>query len=98
MDFHDSPPVSNKYRPALRDHWVEVARQLNENPGAWANVGNYALGISTRIKQGKYRAFLPDSIPGGMDPELYMNMHYEVTTRRTGVGRNDIWMRALPTQ
>lgn len=94
--FEDNPPKSETYRKPLSEHWVTVARELQENVGKWANVGNYALGVSTRIKQGRYKAFLPDHEMNPTQAERYMAMRYEVTTRKTGSGRTDIWMRALP--
>ena len=93
MQFLDAPPKSKFVHKPLSEHWIKVVAELKENKNAWAMVGNYALGVATRIKQGKYRSFLPADLGEGYSPERYMAMHYEVTTRRTGQGRTDVWIR-----
>jgi len=98
MLFADNPPKSEKYRKPLPENWIKTAQELRDNIGKWANVGNYSLGVSTRIKRGEYKAFLPNIDMNQVQAERYMSMHYEITTRKTGPGRVDIWMRALPTQ
>ena len=93
MQFHEKPPASKVIGKQPSEHWIKVVSDLKDNVGMWAMVGNYALGVATRIKQGRYKSFLPADLPSGHNPEIYMNMHYEVTTRRTGPGRTDVWIR-----
>jgi hypothetical protein len=93
MQFHDAPPVSKVVGKQPSEHWIKVVSELKDQQQMWAMVGNYALGVATRIKQGKYKSFLPADLPSGQNPQVYMDMHYEVITRRTGPGRTDVWIR-----
>lgn len=87
------PPVSNR-KPST--NWVKKVETLkNEYPGQYGLVGNYSVGVATHIRQGDYPAFIPDAIRGA-DPEIreqYVRSHWEVTTRRTPNGRNDVYVR-----
>ena len=90
MDFIDPPKES---RGEKSKRWVEVANTLRESVGEWAMVGNYSPGIATHIRRGNYAAFLPDPCP--IDPAVYMDQHWEITTRKNGDGRQDIYVRWL---
>ena len=88
MEFITPPPETQGRRS---EHWRDVVRQLNENKGEWALVGNYSPGVATHIRRGKYPAFIPDGTD--IDKHAYMSMHYEVTTRKNGTDRNDVYIR-----
>lgn len=87
MDFVEPPPPKRRNNSA---HWVDSIDQLKDNPGKWGRVGNYSIGVSTHIKKGRYPLFYP---PGTPDPEAYVRDHWEVTTRSTGDGRVDLYVR-----
>ena len=89
MEFTEPPLMKHQ---KSRKHWTEIVQQLKDNPGKWALVGNYSPGVATHIRRGKYPAFLEK--PGSAEEMLdYMTKHWEVTTRKTGEGRNDIFIR-----
>lgn len=88
MEFTEPPLMKHQ---KSRKHWTEIVQQLKDNQGKWALVGNYSPGVATHIRRGKYPAFLGGNEPAA--PEMYMRAHWEVTTRKTGEGRNDIFIR-----
>lgn len=80
MEFVDSVPQSN--RKAKSAEWIERVRLMKENPGKTANVGLYSPAVATHIKDGMYRAFLPDDIGNDpLDKRAYMDAHWDVCTR-----------------
>ena len=89
MEFTEPPLMKHQ---KSRKHWTEIVQQLKDNPGKWALVGNYSPGVATHIRRGKYPAFLETH--DTPDKNLaYMTKHWEVTTRKTGEGRNDVFIR-----
>ena len=88
MEFTEPPLMKHQ---KSRQHWTDIVQQLKDNKEKWALVGNYSPGVATHIRRGKYPAFLAADNPG--TPEGYMRAHWEVTTRKTGEGRNDIFIR-----
>lgn len=83
-------PPESKRKPS--DHWVNVVRKLqNEYPGQYGMVGNYSVGVATHIRDGDYPAFLPASPVE--DKRAYVRSHWDVTTRRTPDGRNDVYIK-----
>ena len=50
FEFKDPPSNKGKTRSA---HWVNVVKELNENPDQWALTGSYSVGVSTHIKDGR---------------------------------------------
>lgn len=97
MDFVDAPPEHK--RRVLSQKWVDVVAELIAAGGTdedWGMVGNYSPGTATGIRRGAYGAFLVGK-PEGMDAQAWMDLHWEVTTRKTSDGRrNDIYIRYLP--
>jgi len=56
-------------------------------------VGEYSPCVATHIRRGTYKQFLPEDLQG-ISPEVYMSLHWEVTTRKTGDGRkNAVYIR-----
>lgn len=97
MEFVETPPEHT--RRALSQKWLDIVAELKKahktHPGEWGNVGTFSPGTATGIRRGKYAAFLED-MPDGEDPEVWMNLHWEVTTRKVdGGNRNDIYIRYL---
>jgi hypothetical protein len=89
MEFTEPPLMKHQ---KSRKHWTEIVQQLRDNPGKWALVGNYSPGVATHIRRGKYPAFLETH--GTLEENLaYMTKHWDVTTRKTGEGRNDVFIR-----
>lgn len=87
MEFIDPP--APKTRPKSK-HWPEVVDALKKNPGQWGLAGNYSIGVATHVRNGRYVAFFPD---GETDRKGYMESNWEVTTRNTSDGRNDLYIR-----
>lgn len=87
MDFVEPPPLKKR---GNSQHWMNVVNELKANPGKWGLVGNYSVGVSTHIKNGRYPSFYP---PGTDDPAAYVQAHWEVTTRSTGGSRVDVYVR-----
>lgn len=88
MEFVTPPPEKKGQRS---QKWREIVDALKEKRGEWALVGNFSPGVATHIRRGKYPAFLD-----GCDrsPDLWMQAHWEVTTRKTDNGkRNDVYIR-----
>ena len=90
MEFTEPPLMKHQ---KSRKHWTEIVQQLKSNPGKWALVGNYSPGVATHIRRGKYPAFLEGWQGTPEQVLLYMGRHWEVTTRKTGEGRNDVFIR-----
>ncbi len=88
MDFVD-PPKEARGEKSRR--WISIVAALKEHKGEWAKVGNYSPGIATHIRRGSYPAFLPDDL--SIDSQVYMSQHWEVTTRKTEPGRQDVYVR-----
>jgi hypothetical protein len=84
FEFKDPPSNKGKTRSA---HWVNVVKELNENPDQWALTGSYSVGVSTHIKDGRYPAFFP---LGCADPIGYVSDNYEITTRRDPDAENRV--------
>lgn len=83
-------PPESKRKPS--DHWVNVVRKLKtEYPGEYGMVGNYSVGVATHIRDGDYPAFLPAAPVD--DKRSYVRTHWDVTTRRTPDGRNDVYIK-----
>lgn len=83
------PPESKKKGPSK--YWAEVADRLKtEYPGEYGMVGNYSIGVATHIRKGEYPAFVK---PGVSDRQGYVERHWDVTTRRTPDGRNDVYVK-----
>lgn len=81
------PPQSNR----SVKHWVEVVHQLKtEYPGQFGMVGNYSVGVASHIRKGKYPAFVPAHVT---DKQTYVKENWQVVTRRTPDGRNDVYVK-----
>ena len=87
MEFVEPPPPKRRNNSS---HWANAVTELQANPGKWGLVGNYSIGVSTHIKNGRYPAFYP---PGTPDPAEYVRTHWEVTTRSTEGSRVDVYVR-----
>lgn len=93
MEFVSPPPET---RGPRSERWIKVVAELKQNPGEWALVGNFSPGVATHIRRGKYPAFLTGVDSSQEGAHLYMNRHWEITTRKTNEGkRNDIYIRWL---
>ena len=91
MEFVTPPPEQKGQKS---ERWRTVVRELKAARGEWALVGNFSPGVATHIRRGKYPAFL-EGIDTA-DPSLYMQQHWEITTRKTDSGkRNDLYIRWL---
>ena len=90
MEFVTPP---KEIRGERSKRWVEIVDTLRANANEWGLVGNYSPGIATHIRRGSYPAFLPDDL--SMDKQVYMSQHWEVTTRKNGAGRQDVYVRWL---
>lgn len=89
MEITEPPPKRGS--SGSRQHWVKVVDTLRtEYPGRFGKVGNYSNGVSTQIRKGLYAAFIPQDVT---DRSGYMDRHWEVTTRRAGEGRNDVYIK-----
>lgn len=90
------PPATVRARKSSK--WIDIVEQVkqltdNEETEGWAYVGEYSPGVATHIRRGKYKQFLPDDLQG-ISPEVYMSLHWEVTTRKTGDGwKNAVYIR-----
>jgi hypothetical protein len=87
-------PPESKRKPST--DWVsKVALLQSEYPDQFGMVGNYSVGVATHIRQGDYPAFLPERLRGAepVEKEQYVKEHWEVTTRRTADGRNDVYVK-----
>lgn len=83
-------PPESKRKPSA--NWIKKVNTLKtEYPGQYGLVGNYSVGVATHIRQGDYPAFLPDKPVE--DKARYVQRHWEVTTRRTPDGRNDVYVK-----
>lgn len=93
MEFVDTPPEHK--RRILSEKWLAIVTELKTMPFQWGMVGTYSPGTATAIRRGKYAAFLID-MPDDHDPELWMQEHWEVTTRSVeDKRRNDVYIRYL---
>lgn len=93
MQFVDPPPEARGERTK---RWEEIVETLKANRGQWALVGNYSPGIATAIRRGKYKSFLTENENDETKAQMYMQQHWEVTTRKTDDGkRNDVYVRWL---
>jgi hypothetical protein len=90
MEFVTPP---KEIRGERSKRWVEIVDTLRANANEWGLVGNYSPGIATHIRRGNYSAFLPDDL--SIDPGVYMDQHWENTTRKNGDGRQDVYVRWL---
>lgn len=92
MEFIEPPPSK---KGAMSDRWINVVAELKTKKDQWALVGNYSPGVATHLRRGKYPAFMGDF--SNFDPAqaaLYMQRHWEITTRKTHNGdRNDVYIR-----
>lgn len=90
MEFVAPPPQQSRQRS---ERWTNIVTELKNNQGEWAKVGNFSPGVATHIRRGKYPAFLDGC---DIEPEVWMNTHWEITTRKTDNGnRNDVYIRWL---
>ena len=87
MEFKEPPPLK---RQGSKEHWINTVKELKDNPQQWGLVGNYSIGVSTHIKNGRYPAFFP---AGEQEPTEYLKKHGEVTTRSTSPSRVDVFVR-----
>ncbi len=93
MEFVDPPPTQRGERSTA---WIDRVRTMQENPGEWANVGNYSPGVATNIRRGRYKMFLDGFEGDEAQKTLYMKRHWEITTRKTSDGKkNDVFIRWL---
>lgn len=86
-------PPESKRKPST--DWVKRVNILkDEVPGQYGLVGNYSVGVATNIRKGDYPAFLPERLRGAEQGkrEAYVRTHWDVTTRRTPDGRNDVYV------
>lgn len=86
-------PPESKRKPST--DWVKRVTMLqNQYPGEYGLVGNYSVGVATHIRQGDYPAFLPEHVRGreADEKKKYVSAHWDVTTRRTPDGRNDVYI------
>ena len=89
------PPTMRKRKSDKWDKIVQQIKELTDNQESegWAYVGDYSPGVATHIRRGTYKQFLPDDLQG-ITPEVYMALHWEITTRKTGEGRtNSLYIR-----
>lgn len=93
MEFTDPPPEQRGNRS---QKWIDIVRELQKHPGEWAKVGNYSPGVATNIRRGRYKMFLDGWEGDDAQRALYMQRHWEVTTRKTDDGhKNDVFIRWL---
>lgn len=92
MQFVNPPAARRRESNA---HWRNVARELKANPQQWGLVGNYSIGVATHIRNGRYPAFTEEWKAADGPASIYMEAHWEVTTRKTPDGRNDVYVRWL---
>jgi hypothetical protein len=93
MDIVEAPPEHKKR--ALSEKWLNIVAELKDISPQWGMVGTFSPGTATAIRRGKYAAFLED-MPEGMNPEAWMNEHWEITTRKAQQdSRNDVYIRYL---
>jgi hypothetical protein len=90
MEFVTPP---KEMRGERSKRWVEIVATLRANVSEWGMVGNFSPGIATHIRRGSYPAFLPDDL--SIDKQVYMSQHWEVTTRKNGESRQDVYVRWL---
>ena len=91
MEFATPPPERKGQRS---ERWRDIVKELKDNKGQWAKVGDFSPGVATHIRRGKFPAFLDDS--ENINPDVFMQQHWEVTTRKIEGGkRNDIYIRWL---
>ena len=86
-----NPPEPKQRRS--NEHWRNVVKELKASPEQWGLVGNYSIGVATHIRNGRYPAFLDGWQGSPEQTALYMARHWEVTTRKTPDGRNDLYIR-----
>lgn len=87
-------PPESKRKPSA--DWVRKVNILKtQHPGEYGMVGNYSVGVATHIRNGDYPAFLPDTPLDEEDREKYVRTHWDITTRRTPNGRNDVYIKWL---
>ena len=92
VEIKDPPPSK---QAAGRAYWAETTSELRTaHPGAWGLTGNWSIGVSTSIRQGKYVAFFPASTPKDAR-EGYVSQHWEIRTAANGDARNDVYVRWL---
>jgi hypothetical protein len=90
MIFSEPPEVTRKRPPTLK--WTAIAESLKENPGKYGLVGNFSLGVGSHIRKGKYASLVPLEIRDADERADYMERHWNVTTRRSGIDRADIYI------
>lgn len=73
VSIEDPPPSKQRDFP-----WPEIVATINKAKGKFHLIGEFSPGVATHIRQGRYKAFIPD---GTDDPQAYMGREYEVTTR-----------------
>lgn len=84
----EEPPPSRQHHSDIP--WTEIVATINEAAGRFHLIGEFSPGVATHIRQGRYKAFIPD---GTDDPQAYMAREYEVTTRNVpGEGRQRIML------
>jgi len=88
MEFSD-PPMSK--RGVRSERWINIVKELKANPNMWAIVGTFSPGVATQIRRGEFPAFVEGCT---IDPKVYMDMNWEITTRKVSEGRsNNLWIR-----
>lgn len=83
------PPESKRARTS--EKWTDIVEALkNQHPGKYGLVGNYSVGVAAHIRNGDYPAFVQEGVS---DKKTYVELHWDVTTRRTPDGRNDVYVK-----
>jgi hypothetical protein len=79
--------------------WRSIVDFLKAHPDEWGMVGVYSVGVAPEIRNGKYRAFLPEGFDGDdEEAKAYMTRHYEITTTTLNVQpkRSEVYIRWIP--
>lgn len=90
MEWKEPPEPKVQRDPG---YWQHVVKELDMNPGEWAFVGRWSNGVATRIRQGKYRAFVPKEIVDWDERERWVAKHYEIYTCESDRKETDIYVR-----
>lgn len=82
MEFVD-PPLSSRERKS--EEWKSRVEQMKANPLKWALIGEFSPGVSTQIKNGDYKAFLPEELRDAEQErkQAYMRSSWQIRTTRS---------------
>ena len=89
MEKMEPPPTARSERS---EEWRNKVATMKANKGEYYKVGDYSPGVATHIRRGKYKAFLDGQHMSDDEAEAYMKRHWEITTRKTTDGRNDVFV------